>query len=358
MEVNHIPGYVVIMAGGVGSRFWPSSTEERPKQFLDILGVGKSLLRMTYERCLKFVKNENIIVITNSRYFGLVKNEIPEMEENNILLEPSRNNTAPCLAYACLRIRAMEGNAVFAVLPSDHVILKEEEFASLMKKSMDYARKHEAIVTLGISPTRPDTGYGYIRMSNEGDLPYKVRAFVEKPNTEKAAAYLASGEYLWNAGIFIWSTSTLLQAFASHEPGILEILDAQPAVYNTPGEQAFIDMVYPSTKNISIDFAVLEKADNVYTLPADIGWSDLGTWGSLYDYQEKSTSGNVEQLRGDHYLEDVENCLIRTQTQKRVIIRGIKGLVVVDEQDALLIYPIDKEQEIKNAIPKLGENKK
>ena len=245
-----------------------------------------------------------------------------------------------------------------AVRPSDHITLREADCASLMNRSMDSARKKEAIVTLGISPTRPDTGYGYIRMSNEGDLPYKVKAFVEKPNTEKAEAYLASGEYLWNAGIFIWSTTTLLQAFASHEPGILEILDAQPGVYNTPGEQAFIDMAYPSTKNISIDFAVLEKADNVYTLPADIGWSDLGTWGSLYDYQDKGTSGNVEQLKGSHYLEDVENCLLRTPVQKQVIIRGLKGFVVVDEQDALLIYPIDKEQEIKNAIPKLGENKK
>lgn len=357
MEMKPMPGYVVIMAGGVGSRFWPSSTEERPKQFLDILGVGKSLLRMTYERCLKFVKGENIIVITNSRYFGLVKNEIPELDENNILLEPSRNNTAPCLAYACLRIKAAEGNAVFAVLPSDHVILKEDQFASLMTQSMDFARSHEAIVTLGIAPTRPDTGYGYIQMKKEGNLPYKVHAFVEKPNLEKAEAYLQSGEYLWNAGIFIWSTATLLQAFARYEPSILETLDAQPGVYNTPGEQAFIDRVYPSTKNISIDFAVLEKADNVFTLPADIGWSDLGTWGSLFDYKEKVADNNVLQSGEEIYLEDVESCLIRTPQQKKIIIRGLKGFVVVDEQEALLIYPLSKEQEIKNAIPKMAINK-
>lgn len=350
MEVNPINRYVVIMAGGVGSRFWPSSTEERPKQFLDILGVGKSLLRMTYERCLKFVHNENIIVITNSRYFGLVKNEIPELDENNILLEPSRNNTAPCLAYACLRIRAVSENAVFAVLPSDHVILKEDEFAALMKKSMEYAAKQEAIVTLGISPTRPDTGYGYIRMEKEGKTPHKVKAFVEKPNIELAESYLQSGEYLWNAGIFIWSVSTLLKAFSMHEPSILSILDAQPEVYNTSIEQAYIDKVYPSTKNISIDFAILEKADNVFTLPADIGWSDLGTWGSLFDYKEKDDNSNVK-LKGESvYLQDVKNCLIRTPEQKKVIIRGLTGFVVVDEQDALLIYPLDKEQEIKNAI--------
>lgn len=353
MEVSQRSGYVVIMAGGVGSRFWPASTDEKPKQFLDILGVGKSLLRMTFERCLQFVDRDKIIVITNARYFGLVKNEIPEIEDRQILLEPSRNNTAPCLAYACLRIRAMDENAVFAVLPSDHVILKEDQFAELMQKAIQYAASHEAIVTLGIKPTRPDTGYGYIQTIPSDLYPLAVKAFVEKPDKSTAESYLASGQYLWNAGIFIWSTQTLLEAFRKYEASILDILNAQPGVYNTAGEQAYIDAVYPATKNISIDFAVLEKADNVFSIPADIGWSDLGTWASLFDYQQKDEEGNVIQGQGTVNTSEVNDSLIRIQGKKKAIIRGLNDYIVVDEEDALLIYPKRCEQDIKNAVNQL-----
>jgi mannose-1-phosphate guanylyltransferase len=353
MEVSQQSGYVVIMAGGVGSRFWPASTDEKPKQFLDILGVGKSLLRMTYERCLRFVDRDKIIVITNARYFGLVKNEIPEIEDRQILLEPSRNNTAPCLAYACLRIRSMEENAVFAVLPSDHVILREDQFAELMQSAIQYAGTHDAIVTLGIKPTRADTGYGYIQTVPSEQWPLAVKAFVEKPDKATAESYLESGQFLWNAGIFVWSTQTLLEAFGKYEASIIDILNVQPGIYNTAGEQAYIDAVYPATKNISIDFAILEKADNVFSLPADIGWSDLGTWASLFDYQQKDNDGNVIQGQGPVNISEVTNSLIRIQGQKKAIIRGLSNYIVVDEEDALLIYPKNNEQDIKNAVNKL-----
>lgn len=354
MEVSPHSAYVVIMAGGVGSRFWPASTDEKPKQFLDILGIGKSLLRMTYERCLRFVDRDNILVITNAKYFGLVKNEIPEINDHNILLEPSRNNTAPCLAYAALRIKAMDDQAVFAVLPSDHVILKEDIFAELMKQGMHFAKSKDAIVTLGIQPTRPDTGYGYIHIERTTSLPLPVKAFVEKPDRSTAEKYLASEAYLWNAGIFIWSNQTLLNAFEKYEPSILELLNSQPGVFNTPSEQAFIDAIYPGTKNISIDYAILEKAANVFSLPADIGWSDLGTWASLFDYQTKDTNGNVIQCNGETGLQDVEDCLVRVQSQKKLLIRGLSNFIVVDEEDALLIYPKDKEQDIKAAVNQLN----
>ena len=354
MEVNPHSTYVVIMAGGVGSRFWPASTDEKPKQFLDILGIGKSLLRMTYERCLRFVYRDNILVITNARYFGLVKNEIPEINDHNILLEPSRNNTAPCLAYAALRIKSMDDQAVFAVLPSDHVILKEDVFAELMKQGMRFAKSQDAIVTLGIQPTRPDTGYGYIHTEQGPTLPYAVKAFVEKPDRTTAEKYLSSGTYLWNAGIFIWSNQTLLRAFERYEPSILELLNAHPGVFNTPGEQAFIDGVYPGTKNISIDFAVLEKASNVYSLPADIGWSDLGTWASLFDYQAKDENSNVLQSHAATFLQDVNDCLVRVQGQKKLVLRGLSNFIIVDVDNALLIYPKDKEQDIKTAVNQLN----
>ncbi|MBK8701903.1 MAG: mannose-1-phosphate guanylyltransferase [Saprospiraceae bacterium] len=342
--------YMVIMAGGVGSRFWPSSTTQKPKQFLDILGIGKSLLRMTYERCLPFIPAENIIVVTNAAYQHLVKNEIPEMEDNQILCEPSRNNTAPCLAYAALRLKAVNGDAVFGVLPSDHVILKEDIFIQSMTAAFDFAENNEAILTLGITPTRPDTGYGYIHMAEQSQSVSKVISFVEKPDKETATRYVDSKSYLWNAGIFIWSVKTLLSAFQKYEPDMIQLLDAGPGIYNTHGEQDFINKMYPLTKNISIDFAILEKADNVYSLPADMGWSDLGTWNSLFEYLPKNEDGNVVHGQGQHELDDVEDCIIRTASGKDLLIRGLKNFIVIDEADALLIWPMAEEQDIKNGV--------
>jgi mannose-1-phosphate guanylyltransferase len=344
--------YVVIMAGGVGSRFWPSSTETRPKQFIDILGIGKSLLRMTYERCLQLVDSDRIIIVTNKIYKDIVIEELPELKVSNILCEPARNNTAPCIAYAALHINAIEKNATFAVLPSDHVILFEDEFVAAMNHAFDYAVTEDAILTLGIEPTRPDTGYGYIEMAEEiSNGIKKVTSFKEKPSRDIATQYVEAGNYVWNAGIFIWSIDTLLRAFTLHAPFILNTLTQSIDKYNTKDEQAYIDEVYPLTQKISIDFAILEKANNVYTLPANIGWSDLGTWNSLHSYSHKDENNNV--IQGSNIvLDDVSNCIIKIKDGKKLLLKDIKDYIIIDEEDALLIYPIDKEQEIKESLKK------
>jgi mannose-1-phosphate guanylyltransferase len=347
--------YIVIMAGGVGSRFWPASTESRPKQFIDILGIGKSLLRLTFERSLQIVGPDEIIVVTHEQYKDLVLQDLPEMRPDNILCEPSRNNTAPCIAYAALHIAAKEGNAVFAVLPSDHVIMYEDVFSEKMIKAFDIAATEPAIVTLGISPTRPDTGYGYIRKGTQvQEEAYRVDSFKEKPNLATAETYLASGEYVWNAGIFIWSTNTIIGAFKKHAAQIIDTLAADSAVYNTNLEQAYINSVYPQTEKISIDYAILEKYEQVYTIPADIGWSDLGTWASLFDYMDKDNSGNVVQATTT-VLDNVTNCIIKTSHSKDIIIKDLHNYIIVDEENALLIYPKDQEQEIKQAIQLLNK---
>jgi mannose-1-phosphate guanylyltransferase len=344
--------YVVIMAGGVGSRFWPSSTEARPKQFLDILGIGRSFLQLTVDRVRPVVPIENVIIVTNKAYFDLVKEHIPDLPEHNILCEPSRNNTAPCIAYAMLHIKARSGSlASFAVLPADHIILKEDQFRLHLNQAFDACENNSAIVTMGIKPTRPDTGYGYIQLGDENTELKKVVAFKEKPDLQTALEYLDSGKYVWNAGIFIWSVTTLTDAFEILYPQIIETLNQSPDAYNTAREQAYIDEVYPNTDAISIDYAIMENADNVFNIIADIGWSDLGTWDSLYDYGSKDHNGNFAQ-GGPAVIEDVVNSIIKTHPKKRAVIRGLENFIVVDEDDALLIYPKDKEQEIKASIKK------
>ncbi len=351
--------YICILAGGIGSRFWPSSTVERPKQFLDILGVGKSLIQLTYDRCLQLVPPERILIITNKRYRALVQEHLPGIPPNNILCEPSMNNTGPAVAYAALRIQAEDPKAVFAMLPSDHMILKEDAYLDKLRQALDFAGSSNAIVTLGILPTRPDTGYGYISaeigaVSAElnGSSILKVAAFKEKPDRETAEAYLSAGHYFWNAGMFIWSVETVLRSFEMHAPEILHELQKDLSKYNTEEEQAYIDRVYPLTPSISVDYAILERADNVFTIPSDIGWSDLGTWNSLHAFQSCDDNGNVVQI-GQGSVIEVENSLIRVAPDKKVIIRGIKNFIVVDEKDALLIYPKDSEQEIKQILKNL-----
>ena len=352
--------YVVIMAGGIGSRFWPASREEMPKQFLDILNVGKSLIRLTFERANKFIPTENILVATNKQYKDLVLEHLPEISASQILLEPSRNNTAPCIAYAALKIQSLNTNAVFAVLPSDAVILYEDVFANKMNQAFDFASSRKAIVTLGIQPTRPDTGYGYIKkLAGENpDLEatgiFEVVRFTEKPDVETAQEYLESGDYVWNAGIFIWSVKTVLQSFDDNAPEIVKTLNQQPDKYNTPQEQEYIDLVYPMTESISVDYAVLERSDCVYTIPSDLGWSDLGTWNSLHDYSEKDEFNNVIQAN-DHFVENVNNCLIRATTERTIVVKGLDDFIVVDEPGALLIYPKKLEQEIKAVVKKLTQ---
>jgi mannose-1-phosphate guanylyltransferase len=347
------------MAGGIGSRFWPSSTSEKPKQFLDILGVGKSLLRMTFERCLRIAPADHILIITNKRYKQLVMEQLPELPENNILSEPSMNNTAPCVAYTALRIHAMKPDAVFAVLPSDHVILREDQYIDILNHAFSFAAQNDALVTLGIQPSRPDTGYGYINF-NALPVPdqeyniYKVKSFREKPDAQTAQQYLESGDYLWNAGMFIWSVSSIMKSFQHNASDILNILTQDISAYNTSGEQEYIDLVYPDTQSISIDYAILERADNVYTIPADIGWSDLGTWSSLHaylaeEYDQVTIGKNI-------HLIDSSDIIVLSNNDKTIVIKGLKDYIVIDENDALLIYPKSDEQEIKDVVKNLGNS--
>lgn len=334
------------MAGGVGSRFWPGSREKRPKQFLDMLGVGKSLLRLTFERFLPICDPDHIFIVTNAQYKSLILEQLPEISENQILCEPSRNNTAPCIAYTALKLAALDPQANMVVAPSDHIVLKEAVFLEKITSALDFAQKENALVTLGIQPSRPDTGYGYIQFGQElaGGV-FKVQRFAEKPDYNTACSYIETGEYLWNAGIFIWNVQSILEAFQALAPEIYAILEPGKSVYNTPGEQAFIDAHYPTTPNISVDFAIMEKADNVFTIPAEFGWSDLGTWASLYAECPKDEYDNVVQ--GNILALDSDNCLLRSPEGKLMVVKDLSDYIVVDTDDVLLIYPKSKEQEIK-----------
>ncbi|MBK8922249.1 MAG: mannose-1-phosphate guanylyltransferase [Saprospirales bacterium] len=339
--------YVAIMAGGVGSRFWPGSREARPKQFLDMLGVGKSLLRLTFERFLSICPASNIFIVTNAAYAGLVREQLPELSENQVISEPSRNNTAPCIAYSALKLAALDPAANMVVAPSDHIVLKEDAFQEKILQALQFAGTQEALVTLGIKPSRADSGYGYIQFDEPAEPGiFKVKRFTEKPDPPTAAQFVASGQYLWNAGIFIWNVQTILQAFRNLSPKIYAILAKGIGLYNTPDEKAFIARHYPATPDISVDFAIMEKAPNVYTIPSEFGWSDLGTWASLHAECPKDEQGNVFQ--GDCVLaQNVSNCLVRTSAGKLVVLKDLDDYFIVDEPDVLLIWPKSKEQEIK-----------
>jgi len=347
------------MAGGVGSRFWPKSRNSCPKQFIDILGVGKSLLQLTYERFLKVCPAENIFIVTNTSYKALIQEQLAGITPDNILCEPSRNNTAPCIAYAAFKIAAKDPEACMVIAPSDHFILREDVFVENIQHSLQIVARKNILLTLGISPTRPDTGYGYIRYEKaEEDRLHKVVQFTEKPVLEKAKEFLASGDYVWNAGIFIWSAKTILAAFDAFSPELYNILSKGTNVYNTEKEQEFIDTNYPLTPNISIDYAIMEKAPNVYTMPVEFGWSDLGTWASLYQVAEKNGGMNNVLAGGDLQLEDTEDCIIHLPHDKLAVIRGLKDYIVVDDKDILLIYPKSSEQEIKKVTEKLRQQEK
>ncbi len=347
--------YVAIMAGGIGSRFWPASRTERPKQFLDILGTGKSLIRMTFERFLHITPAERIFIVTNERYRDLVKAHLPELTDEQILGEPSRNNTAPCVAYTAFKLQALDPEANLIVAPSDHIILQEMDFLETVKKGLAFTAKNDALLTLGIQPSRPDTGYGYIEVGTVADGAIrKVASFREKPDLPTALEYLDSGKYLWNAGIFIWKVDHLIAAFAKHAPEIHRILQAGSDTYNTEKETEFINKAYPTTPNISIDYAILEKADNVYTLPSDFGWSDLGTWASLHAELPKDENGNA--VTGDRvHLSETKDSLVRTPAGKQVVITGLSDYIIVDEGDVLLIHPKSREQEIKGIVAKVAK---
>lgn len=340
--------YVAIMAGGVGSRFWPASREARPKQFLDILGTGKSLIRLTFERFLPLCPADRIYVVTHRDYKAQVLEHLPELRPEQVITEPARRNTAPCIAYTALKIRKLDPDANLVIAPSDHIVLSEKAFLDVVRSGLEFSARHDALLTLGIKPNRPDTGYGYIqydRTGGEGSV-CKVMRFTEKPPLEQARQFVAEGNYLWNAGIFIWKAGAVLDAFHHYMADIIQPLSGGEKLLNTSREEAFIDSVYPSLQSISIDYAIMEKASNVFTIPADFGWSDLGTWASLHAESPKDDHGNALQCR-PALMYDTANCIVRAPKDKLVVIRGLDGFIVVDEGDVLLIYPKSHEQEIK-----------
>jgi mannose-1-phosphate guanylyltransferase len=320
-----------------------------PKQFLDILGIGKSLIRLSFERAIQIVPTENVLIATHANYKALVLEHLPELKENQVLLEPSRNNTAPCIAYTALKLFQKDPNALFAVLPSDHVIQKEILFAQKVNQAFEFSAAHDALITLGIAPSRPDTGYGYIekghQVKDEDNL-FRVNRFTEKPDLKTAKNFINSGDYVWNAGIFIWSAKSVLDAFRRNEAQIINVLSEDLSCFNSDKEQAYINRVYPLTKSISVDFALMERSENVFTIPAEIGWSDLGTWGSLYNFLKDKELPNVVQA-GDQIINNSQGNFIKTSNGKLVVIKGLDNFIIVDEEDVLLIYPREMEQEIK-----------
>lgn len=343
--------YVVIMAGGIGSRFWPMSRTDHPKQFLDILGTGRSLLQQTYDRAKKVCPQENILVVTNAHYKAMVLEQLEGMQSHQVLLEPSRRNTAPCVAYAAFRIKALDPEASMVVAPSDHLILKEEEFVNLMDKALNTVENEDALLTLGITPTRPDTGYGYIQFEEkEGDKGvHKVKTFTEKPDLEMAEQLVKSGEFLWNAGIFIWSVRGILNAFERLMPDLFQLFEESGGDFNTDSEEGAIEQIYSRCTSISIDYGIMERAKNVYTIAADIGWSDLGTWGSLYSFSDKNEEGNV--IQGKNVITyDSENCIVNVPKNKLVVLQGMKDMIVVESNDVLLVCKRKEEQQIKRIV--------
>lgn len=339
--------YILIMAGGVGSRFWPASREHLPKQFLDITGSGKTLIRQTVDRFLAFVPVDNIYIITHQSYSSLVQQAIPELQPEQIIEEPTRNNTAASIALASLKLNKLNPEAVCIVAPADHVIQDEAEFRSVIHKGVLHAHHHASIITLGIEPTRADTGYGYIEFdqSEESDV-RTVKSFREKPDKATAEQYLNLGTFAWNAGIFVWKLSVILDSFRQHSPQIYEVLAAGLEFYNTPEERTFIETEYPRTEKISVDYAILERSSNVFTIPCDIGWSDLGTWNSLYDQSEKDHAHNVTLTKPAH-LDHTRNTLVLARPSKLVVIKGLQDYIVIDTDDCLMIYPKAEEQAIK-----------
>lgn len=346
-----VNNHLVIMAGGVGSRFWPMSTADRPKQFIDVLGVGKSLLQLTYQRFANICPPENIWVVTNRRYAGLVKEQLPEVLEGNILLEPCRRNTAPCIAYVSWKIKSKDPKANVVVTPSDHIVTDEAEFRRVIGLCLRFTADSDAIVTLGMKPNRPETGYGYIKadltMSSlrQREL-FRVDRFREKPNLETAMQYIKEKDYFWNAGIFIWSVSTIVNAFRVYQPAISKIFENMLPYYGTPREQELIDKFYPECENISVDYAIMEKAEEIFVCPADFGWSDLGTWGSLQMHTKRDLYGN--SLIGENIeMYDCHNCVVHTLEERRVVVQGLDNYIIAEKDGTLLICSLAEEQRIR-----------
>ncbi len=339
--------YVVIMAGGIGSRFWPFSRTSYPKQFHDVLGIGESMLQMTIKRFESICPPENIFIVTNKDYEHLVKKQLPQLSDNQILLEPIGRNTAPCIAYASYKIAQINPNANLVVAPSDHVVLKQEAFNQVINTAIKAASEDEVLITLGITPSRPDTGYGYIQFIADSDQPIKkVKTFTEKPNLELAQMFLNSGDFVWNSGIFVWNVKSILKAFRQHLSEVSEIFEEGAEKYNTPEEPNFIVKAYSHCRNISIDYGIMEKVDNVFVVLSDIGWSDLGTWNSLYTISDKDNEANV--VDGDVMLYDTKNCIIKTPKDRLVVLQGLDGFIVAEHDNVLMICKLDEEQKVKD----------
>lgn len=346
--------YCIIMAGGIGSRFWPLSRTSKPKQFLDILGTGKTFIRQTFERFTRVIPIENFIIVTGIDYKELVKNEIPEISESQILCEPMRRNTAPCIAYATYKLLNTNPDARIIASPSDHVITNENAFLEVMLSGMEYAGSNDALVTIGLQPTRPETGYGYIQFQKSSanclDTICKVITFTEKPNLETAKLFLDSGEFYWNSGIFIWSLQSIKKALETHLPDVADIFAKGKDYYNTDKEEKFIFDAYTQCDNISIDYGIMEKAENVYVFGGDFGWSDVGTWNSLYLQLEKDADNNAIKSN-NIYLSDVSNSMIESEiSEKLMVIKGLDNYLVIDTKDVLMVCPRSNEETIKQVI--------
>ena len=338
--------YAVIMAGGVGTRFWPLSTHQFPKQFHDMLGTGESLIQKTFNRFENIIPAENILIATNKKYENLVLKQLPKTTKNQLLLEPAMRNTAPCILYSAFKIYNENPDGIIVVAPSDHWIENEQEFLNNIQTSFNFCENTDALLTLGIQPTNPNTGYGYINFTDADDRIKKVKNFTEKPNLEKAKQFLKSGEYLWNAGIFVWSVKSILKQFETHLPEMYKLFKNGISCYNSPKEESFIEENYPISQNISIDFGIMEKATNVFVLPVNFDWSDLGTWGSLHSKLNKDKNKNAF-VGGEVIFRDSKNNIVRTQSGKRVVIEGLEDFIVVEKEDVLLICPKEREQDIK-----------
>lgn len=343
--------HIVIMAGGIGSRFWPMSTTECPKQFIDVLGVGRSLLQLTYDRFQGICLPENIWIVTNKKYLELCREQLPDVPTENILLEPCRRNTAPCIAYVSWRIKSKNPKANVVVTPSDHIVTDTVEFQRVITSCLKFTGETDAIVTLGMKPNRPETGYGYIQADLSVSSPrnkeiFRVDSFREKPDIETAKKYIQQNNFFWNAGVFIWSVSTIVNAFRVYQPAISKVFEGMEHIYGTPEEQENIDKCYPECENISVDYAIMEKAEEIFVCPANFGWSDLGTWGSLVEQSKKDLYGN-SLIGNDIRLYDSHNCIVHTMSEKQVIIQGLDGYIIAENDNRLLICKLSEEQRIK-----------
>ncbi|MDR3329319.1 MAG: mannose-1-phosphate guanylyltransferase, partial [Prevotellaceae bacterium] len=343
--------YAVIMAGGIGSRFWPLSRNAKPKQFLDILGVGRTFIQQTFDRLTQLIPPENVVVVTSSSYKALVMEQLPLVRECNVLLEPLRRNTAPCIAYATYKLLAREKNATVVVAPSDHLILNEEKFIDTVACAMRAAEADKSLVTIGIKPTRPETGYGYIQVAESVEVAKskavcKVKTFTEKPDLEMAKVFVSSGEFFWNSGIFAWTLQAIREAFAAYLPEVGKLFEGGAGAYYTPAEEPFISNAYAECKSVSIDYGVMEKAENVHVVCADFGWSDLGTWTSLYLQAEQDSCGNALQV-GSAVLDNVHGCLVRTSAEKLVLLQDLSDYLVVDSDNVLMVCRRSNEGNLK-----------